>query len=274
MRMLVRPRPEAGAPTRRTATPPPEAGALARAALLDVEGVLADLKTAHEGLSTAEAEARLAHQGPNLLPQPRGPSLARQLFDQMFHFFAIMLWIASGLAFIGRMPQLSVAIVAVIVFNGLFSFAQEYRAERAIRTLSALLPETAVVRRNGHKTRVHSAELAPGDIVLLAEGDRISADARVVQSAGLKVDNSMLTGESEPVSRDDQTMDLAPADVVDAINLVFAGTFVTSGSATVVVAATTSAGARSMVWSSREWCCSASPCCSASASPTGSCSPS
>ena len=236
--MLVRPRPEAGAPTRRTATPPPEAGALARAALLDVEGVLADLKTAHEGLSTAEAEARLAHQGPNLLPQPRGPSLARQLFDQMFHFFAIMLWIASGLAFIGRMPQLSVAIVAVIVFNGLFSFAQEYRAERAIRTLSALLPETAVVRRNGHKTRVHSAELAPGDIVLLAEGDRISADARVVQSAGLKVDNSMLTGESEPVSRDDQTMDLAPADVVDAINLVFAGTYVTSGSATVVVAAT------------------------------------
>ena len=200
--------------------------------------MLAELKTAHEGLSAAEAAARLSRQGPNLLPQPRGPSLARQLLDQMFHFFAVMLWIASGLAFIGHMPQLGVAIIAVIVLNGLFSFAQEYRAERAIRTLSALLPETAVVRRNGHKTRVPSAELVPGDLVLLQEGDRISADARVIQSAGLKVDNSMLTGESEPVSRDDQALDRAPADIVDATNLVVAGTFVTSGSATVAVAAT------------------------------------
>jgi magnesium-transporting ATPase (P-type) len=200
--------------------------------------VLAELRTGHDGLSTAEAEARLSRHGANLLPQPRGPSLARQLFDQMFHFFAIMLWIASGLAFVGRMPQLGVAIIAVIVFNGLFSFAQEYRAERAIRMLSALLPETAMARRNGHKTRVPSAELVPGDLVLLAEGDRISADARVIRSAGLKVDNSMLTGESEPVPREDGALDRMPADIVDATNLVFAGTFVTSGSATVAVVAT------------------------------------
>jgi magnesium-transporting ATPase (P-type) len=211
---------------------------VARAALADAEDVLAEEKSGHEGLSTAVAEARLSRLGPNLLPEPRGPSLARQLFDQMFHFFAIMLWIASGLAFIGRTPQLGVAIIAVIVFNGLFSFAQEYRAERAIRALSALLPETAVVRRNGRKTRVPSAELVPGDLVLLAEGDRISADARVLRSAGLKVDNSMLTGESEPVQREDRTLDRAPADIADATNLVFAGTFVTSGSATVVVVAT------------------------------------
>jgi magnesium-transporting ATPase (P-type) len=211
---------------------------LARAALLDTGDTLADLKTGHEGLSTAEAEARLSRLGPNLLPQPRGPSLARQLFDEMFHFFAIMLWIASGLAFIGGMPQLGIAIIAVIVLNGLFSFAQEYRAERAIRTLSALLPETAVVRRNGHRTSVPSAGLVPGDLVLLQEGDRISADARVLQSAGLKIDNSMLTGESEPVPREDRPLDRAPADIVDATNLVFAGTFVTSGSATVAVVAT------------------------------------
>ena len=221
-----------------TAGPPGGVGAVARAALADAEDVLAEEKSGHEGLSTAVAEARLSRLGPNLLPEPRGPSLARQLFDQMFHFFAIMLWIASGLAFIGRTPQLGVAIIAVIVFNGLFSFAQEYRAERAIRALSALLPETAVVRRNGRKTRVPSAELVPGDLVLLAEGDRISADARVLRSAGLKVDNSMLTGESEPVQREDRTLDRAPADIADATNLVFAGTFVTSGSATVVVVAT------------------------------------
>src|SRR6266545_2635710 len=238
MRTLSRPQPTAGAPGGPIASSPEQAGPLLRAALLDAGGVLGDRETANEGLSSGEAETRLSSQGPNLLPQARGPSLARQLFDQMFHFFALMLWVASGLAFIGRMPQLGVAIIAVIILNGLFSFAQEYRAERAIRTLSALLPEAAVVRRNGHKTQVPAAELVTGDIMLLREGDRVSADARVLQSAGLKVDNSMLTGESEPVARDDRSLDRPPADIADAANLVFAGTFVTSGSATVAVAAT------------------------------------
>jgi magnesium-transporting ATPase (P-type) len=127
---------------------PPEAGAvpldgpgpLLRAALLDGERVLVGLGTGDEGLSTDQARARLARAGPNLLPQARGPGLVRQLLEQMFYFFAVMLWLASGLAFIGGMPQLGVAIIIVIVLNGLFSFAQEYRAERAIRALSALLP--------------------------------------------------------------------------------------------------------------------------------------
>lgn len=78
-----------------------------------------------------------------------------------------MLWVASGLAFVGGMPQLGVAIIAVILFNGLFSFAQEYRAERAIRALSVLLPATAVVRRDGCKTTVPVSELVSGGIVLL-----------------------------------------------------------------------------------------------------------
>jgi magnesium-transporting ATPase (P-type) len=205
---------------------------------LDSDGALADLATSQEGLSAGEARVRLHRDGPNLLPQARGPGLARQLLDQMLHFFAIMLWLASGLAFIGGMPQLGVAIIIVVVFNGLFSFAQEYRAERAIRTLSALLPETTLARRDRRTIRLPAAELVPGDIVLLREGDRISADARVIHAAGLKVDNSMLTGESEPVARDERAMGHSPADVADATNLVFAGTFVTSGSATAAVVAT------------------------------------
>ncbi len=217
---------------------PGEAGTLDRVVVLDAEGVLADLGTTREGLSAEEAGARLLRTGPNLLPKARGRGLVRQLLDQMFYFFAVMLWVASGLAFIGGMPPLGFAIIVVIVLNGLFSFAQEYRAERAIRALSALLPETAVVRRDGRKSQIPAAELVPGDIVLLREGDRISADGRVVRSAGLKVDNSMLTGESEPVPRDDEAQAAVPPDIVDAANVVFAGTFVTSGSATVAVAAT------------------------------------
>lgn len=238
MKIQLRPRPETETPAGRAAATVAESGALLRVALLDTERVLAELGTTQDGLSADQATARLARAGPNLVPQAHGPSPARQLLEQMVHFFAVMLWVAAGLAFVGGMPQLGVAIIAVIILNGLFSFAQEYRAERAIRALSALLPATAVVRRDGRKSTVPASELVPGDVVLLAEGDRISADARVIHSAGLKVDNSMLTGESEPVLRDDHALDQAPADLADAANVVFAGTFVTSGSATVVVAVT------------------------------------
>jgi potassium/sodium efflux P-type ATPase len=162
----------------------------------------------------------------------------RQLFDQLFHFFALMLWVAAGLAFVGRMPQLGIAIIVVIVVNGVFSFAQEYRAERAVRALSALLPETALVRRAGRKVTVPAAELVPGDVVLLREGDRISADARVLRSAELKVDMSTLTGESKPVGRVSEPVAELPLEPLDAPNVVFAGTFVTSGSGTVLVVAT------------------------------------
>ncbi len=152
-----------------------------------------------------------------------------------------MLWVAAGLAFVGGLPELAIAIIVVIVVNGAFSFVQEYRTERTVRSLSALLPERAVVRREGRKLDIPAAELVPGDIVLLSEGERISADARVLRSSELKVDMSTLTGESMPVARVAEPEAKAPTDLLEASNLVFAGTFVTSGSGLVVVAATGSA---------------------------------
>ena len=149
-----------------------------------------------------------------------------------------MLWIAAGLAFVGGLPELGIAIIVVILVNGAFSFYQEYRTERTVRSLSALLPERAVVRRDGRKLNIPAADLVPGDIVLLSEGERISADARVVRSSELKVDMSTLTGESMPVARVSGPLIAEPADLLEAPNLVFAGTFVTSGSGLVVVAAT------------------------------------
>ena len=156
----------------------------------------------------------------------------------MIHFFALMLWVAALLAFVADLPELGIAIILVIILNGVFSFAQEYRADRAVRALAALLPDTATVRRGGRKLTVPATELVPGDMVLLKEGDRISADARVVRSSELKVDMSTLTGESDPVLRGSHVLETVPSDTVDAPNVVFAGTFVASGSATVVVAAT------------------------------------
>jgi len=202
------------------------------------EQVLESLSSSREGLTALDAAARLARVGANVLPAPRGPSLARQLVAQLVHFFALMLWVAAVLAVVGGLPVLALAIVVVIVVNGVFSFAQEYRAERSIRALSRLLPETAVVRRDGRKTRIPAGELVPGDVVVLAEGDSISADARVVRSAGLRVDNSLLTGESESVGRVAEPLGEEPADLADATNVVFAGTYAASGSGIAVVVAT------------------------------------
>jgi magnesium-transporting ATPase (P-type) len=216
----------------------PAGGALDRLAVESVEAAFRALGSSREGLSADEAAARLTAVGPNELPHAHGPGLARQLIDQFTHFFAVLLWVAAVLAVIGGMPQLGIAIVIVIVVNGTFSFAQEYRAERAVRALRAMLPDSAIVRRGGRRTTVPASDLVPGDVVMLREGDRISADARVVRSAGLKVDMATLTGESEPVERTAEPLPIPPDDPLGALCIVFAGTFVTSGSGLIVVAAT------------------------------------
>jgi magnesium-transporting ATPase (P-type) len=206
--------------------------------MLPTDAVMASVGGDPEGLRADEVAARLARDGPNRLPEARGPGLARQLAGQLTHFFALMLWVAAALAFVGRLPQLGWAIIVVVVVNGGFSFVQEYRAERATRALSALLPEAATVLRSGRRTSVPASELVRGDLVLLTEGDRISADARVLETHGLQVDNSTLTGESEPVTRDDRPLAEPPSNPADAANLVFAGTYVASGSGRVIVVAT------------------------------------
>ena len=136
------------------------------------------------------------------------------------------------------MPQLGWAIIAVVIINGVFSFAQEYRAERATQALSALLPEKATVSRDGRRSAILAADLVPGDLVILREGDRISADARVTRSTGLRVDNSTLTGESEALSRDAEPSPDLREELIERTNLVFAGTFVAAGSGQAVVVST------------------------------------
>ncbi len=151
------------------------------------------------GLTRVEASERLAREGPNLLPAPPSPAAWRSLAAQMFHFFALMLWVAGVLAFVADLPQLGVAIFVVVIVNGVFAFVQETRAEHAAERLRDLLPRRATVVRDGVPEEVDAAELVTGDVVLLSAGDRVSADLQVLEAHTLAVNNSLLTGESQSV---------------------------------------------------------------------------
>ncbi len=177
------------------------------------------------GLSSAEAARRLAADGPNELPPPPKPSPVRQLIGHLLHFFALMLWAAGILAIVADLPELGIAIFIVIVVNAVFSFVQQHKADRASERLRQLLPQRVTVRRDGDLVDVHATGIVRGDVLLLAAGDRIPADAHVMLIRALRVDTSMLTGESValPVGRGEA---------------IFAGTFVVDGEGEGIVTAT------------------------------------
>ncbi|HEX7096344.1 MAG TPA: cation-transporting P-type ATPase [Acidimicrobiales bacterium] len=177
------------------------------------------------GLSSREAHRRLADHGPNLLPAPPRPSAARRFVHQLVHFFAAMLWVAAGLAVLAGLPELAIAIAIVVVLNAVFAYAQERRADKAAERLHALLPRVVTVRRDAQRVEIDATEVVVGDLLLLGPGDRIAADATVVVSTYLRVDLSLLTGESEPIR-------------VEADAPVYAGTFVVEGDGEAVVTAT------------------------------------
>jgi magnesium-transporting ATPase (P-type) len=151
------------------------------------------------GLGSGDVADLRRRFGPNSLPREKVRPWWLRLTAELGHFFALMLWAAALLAFLAGMPELGWAIAAVVVVNGVFAFVQEERAERASAKLRDLLPSNVQVRRDGRTTMVAAVELVPGDVVLLAAGDRVPADLEVVEASALSLDESMLTGESLPV---------------------------------------------------------------------------
>ncbi|CAH0130917.1 Calcium-transporting ATPase [Arthrobacter sp. Bi83] len=186
---------------------------------------MAERAVAASGLTTGQALSRLAENGPNRIPEAAAVPLWRRFLAEFTHFFAALLWGAAALAFVAGMPQLGVAVVAVVVINGLFSYVQAERAEHAATQLRALLPTQVLVRRDGRASRVDAADLVPGDLVILAAGDRVPADVRFGTTSSCTVDESMLTGESDPV----------PKQSADA---GIGGTFLVNGEAEGIVIAT------------------------------------
>jgi len=199
----------------------------------EVPRLLADLRTQVGGLDAREAARRLLQVGPNAIRRDSGPRVWRSLLAQFTHPLALLLWLAAALALVTGVLALAIAIVVVIVLNAAFAFAQERQAEHATEALRDLLPPRARVRRGGVLVEVDATALVPGDLLLLAEGDRLSADARLIAGA-VEVDMSPLTGESQPVTRSAERAQPATALLL-AEDLVFAGTLCTGGDAQAVV---------------------------------------
>ncbi|OLP17857.1 HAD family hydrolase [Leptolyngbya sp. 'hensonii'] len=226
---------------------------------LPVETVYESLETTVGGLSDQEALQRLEQFGANELPEPAHRPLWLRFTDQLTHFMALLLWVAGILAFVSRTPALGWAIWAVIWINGIFSFWQEYQAEQALAALKKVLPLQVRVYRNGELQQITARELVRGDVMQLEEGDRISADARLVSADNLYVDVSVLTGESLPVARSAYPVRLREAVSIrggktllrpgeqplqervnpsEIANLVLAGSTVAAGRAVAIVYAT------------------------------------
>jgi sodium/potassium-transporting ATPase subunit alpha len=212
---------------------------------LDAEAALRSLDSRLNGLTATEASARGKEFGPNALERTRGQSAVAHFLAQFTHFFALILWVAAGLALFAEMRSPGSGMAtrrrdrAVILVNGVFSFWQEPRAHHALEALQRLLPKAVHVRRDGLISDLPATALVPGDVIALAEGDQLPADCRLIEAFDMRIDNATLTGESIPRGRDARP-DLEPVHDTRAqqSNMVLAGTSVAAGEGLAVVVAT------------------------------------
>ncbi|HEY0378098.1 MAG TPA: cation-translocating P-type ATPase [Pyrinomonadaceae bacterium] len=196
------------------------------------------LKSAPRGLSGAEAARRLNEYGPNELQAAGRVSPWEVLLEQFKNVLIVILIFATLLSFfLGHVVE-AVAIAIILLFAVLLGFVQEYRAERAIEALREMAAPTATAIREDTEREVPARELVPGDVILLAPGDKIPADGRLVDAVNLQVEESALTGESVAVEKHAGALDDAGATVGDRRNMAYAGTVVTYGRGRAVVVAT------------------------------------
>ena len=205
---------------------------------LPVGAVSEQLRSSVQGLAADEARRRLAGAGPNELQAARRLSPWALLAAQFKNVLIVILLAATALsAFLGHAVE-SAVITVIVLFAVLLGFVQEYRAERAIEALRRMAAPGASVLRDGRETEVAAREVVPGDVLLLATGDRIAADARLIDAVNLQAQEAALTGESVPVEKRTETLAGADLAIGDRRNMVYAGTAVTYGRGRAMVVAT------------------------------------
>ncbi|MBZ4218710.1 MAG: cation-translocating P-type ATPase [Chlorobium sp.] len=206
--------------------------------VLKVEELFEKLHSTPGGLTVAEAAGRLEVYGPNRIQAERRVSPWKLLFEQFKNVLIITLLIATALSAVLGHGVEAIAISVIVLFAVLLGFVQEFRAERAIEALREMAAPLAKVIRDGAEIVVNASELVPGDVVLLAAGDRVPADARLLQSNNLRTDEASLTGESLPSEKEVAALLNENAGPGDRKNMVFAGTSISYGRAVALVVAT------------------------------------
>ena len=189
------------------------------------------------GLSSAEADERRKRFGANALQTIRPRSPWRILLQQFASLIVALLATAALIAWVTGDTVEALAIGVVLVVNALVGFVTEWKAERALDALRRQARGSARVRRDGHELKVDAADLVPGDVLVLNGGDRVPADARLIKSGNLRVDESALTGESEPVEKSFEAVAIG-APLAERPSMLYLGTTITAGHATGVITAT------------------------------------
>jgi Ca2+-transporting ATPase len=205
---------------------------------ISIPETLTLLQSTAAGLTGAEATRRLAEHGPNELHAGRRISPWALLLEQFKNILILILLLAVGLsALLGHGVE-AIAIAVIVLFAVVLGFVQEYRAERAIEALRQMAAPTASVLRDGEEREVPARDLVPGDVILLHAGDKIPADARLIEAINLQVEEAALTGESLPAEK--QTAPLAEGEMAvgDRKNMVYAGTAATYSRGRAIVVAT------------------------------------
>jgi sodium/potassium-transporting ATPase subunit alpha len=209
---------------------------------IELEELLQRLNTGVEGLSTEEALRRKDSCGANVLKKKKKESLLRKYFKQYGNFFAILLLFGSALSFAAEYLDpgqgnifIAIALLGVVILNATFTFIQEYQAEKIMESFQNLMPPTARIRRDGEIVELPASEIVAGDVVYLEEGDKIPADGRIIVQNSLKVDNSPITGESEPQLR---SLECTHDDMLECRNMVFSSTLVQTGNGEAVIFST------------------------------------
>lgn len=206
--------------------------------LRTAEEVVEHFGSASEGISSQEAERRQQKYGPNLLTEKKRKPAWLMLLAQFKDVMILILLAAAIISGLAGDAQDAVVILVIVVLNAVVGFVQEYRAEEAMAALKKIAISTAKVKRDGSIQHVSSADLVPGDIVLLEAGDMVPADLRLIKSFGLKVEEASLTGESHPVTKTTRPIPEEHTPLAERTNMAYKSTLVTSGRGTGIVVAT------------------------------------
>ena len=198
-----------------------------------VNATLKDLKTSEQGLHPSEANKRLKVYGLNTIRIKTEP-LWRKLIEPFANVFMLVLFVAAGLSILHNTPIDAIIIIAIMMISAIIYYVQRFSTDRILRSLQKHTAQQVSVLRDGKVRMIDTLKLVPGDIIMLSEGEKVPADARIIEARNIRVDEALLTGESEPISKTSEAI-RGEKQVYDQNNLLFQGSFIVSGEVTAAI---------------------------------------